>query len=103
MLVRHLPADSATRHALEGDGAHWGLSEQLLAAAVDALAAGNWQRQGGKGARPKPIPRPGVRGPTVRRHYGRTDRPPRDVARYLDHFKPPPRPYPETFGPPPPD
>lgn len=38
----------------------WGLTEHLLASAVDALAVGNWQRQGKKGTRrPKPIPRPG--------------------------------------------
>ena len=36
----------------------WGVTEHLLAAAVDALNAANWQR-GGKGQRPKPIRRPG--------------------------------------------
>lgn len=27
---------------------------------MDALNAGNWQRGGGKGRKPKPVPRPGV-------------------------------------------
>lgn len=36
----------------------WGATEHLLAATVDSIAAGNWQRSGGKGQRPKPVPRP---------------------------------------------
>lgn len=103
MLIRHLPAESATRRVLD-ETSPWGLPEQLLAAAVDALQAANWQRQGGKGTRPKPIPRPGVRDrSSTRHHFGRVSRPPHEVADYLDKFKPPPRPYPETFGQPPPD
>lgn len=58
MLVRQLPAESATYRALGGPEASWTLSEHLLAMAVDVLRAANWQR-GGKGARPKPLPRPG--------------------------------------------
>ena len=44
---------------MHGDKALWTTGDHLLAAAVDALASGNWQRGGGKGKRPKPIPRPG--------------------------------------------
>lgn len=48
-----------------GDDHAWGLSEQLLAANVDATQVGNWQRaaQGAKRKppKPKPITRPGVR------------------------------------------
>jgi hypothetical protein len=36
------------------------LEAHLLAGAADRLAAGNWQRGGGKGKRPPLIPRPGV-------------------------------------------
>lgn len=43
------------------DAYSWGLTEQLLAAAVDALHVANWQRSGGKKKdRPKQIPRPGL-------------------------------------------
>jgi hypothetical protein len=46
---------------MQGDDQVWGLTEQLLAAAVDALNGANWQRGGGKQRdKPKPIPRPGV-------------------------------------------
>lgn len=46
---------------IEGDDHPWGLTEQLLAAAVDALHAANWQRGAGKNRdRPKPIRRPGI-------------------------------------------
>lgn len=44
----------------------WSLSDHLSAAAVDALNAANWQRGGGKGSRPKPVPRPGVKGDNQR-------------------------------------
>ena len=37
----------------------WTDTEHLLAGIFDLLAAGNWQRQHGKGHRPKPIRRPG--------------------------------------------
>lgn len=38
----------------------WGLTEHLLASAVDALNAGNWQRGGDRHApKPKPVKRPG--------------------------------------------
>jgi hypothetical protein len=61
VLVRHLPLDSATALAVNGDAAAWGITEHLLAAAVDALNAANWQRAGDKKLpRPKPIPRPGT-------------------------------------------
>lgn len=86
VLVRHLPHDSATRRELEADDAGWSLNEHLLALVVDAVRAGNWQRGGGKGAKPKPIPRPGHR---PRSHtHGHVERGPAEVAAYLDRFKP---------------
>lgn len=36
----------------------WSTEAHLLATAVDTLNAANWQRAGGKGQQPKPIPRP---------------------------------------------
>lgn len=47
---------------MQGEDHVWGITEQLLAAAVDALNGANWQRGGGKQRdKPKPIPRPGTR------------------------------------------
>lgn len=37
----------------------WSVTDYLLAALVDAVRGGNWQRGAGKGPKPKPIPRPG--------------------------------------------
>lgn len=87
MLIAHLPADAATRAALD-EGAPWGLNEHLLAAVLDTLRAGNWQRGGGKSARPKPIPRPGVDQQRTR-HLGTTDLDPAVVANYLAQLAPP--------------
>lgn len=36
----------------------WPTEAHLMAFAVDALRGGNWQRGGGKGKEPEPIPRP---------------------------------------------
>jgi hypothetical protein len=44
--------------SLDPDDAAWDLHAQLLAGAVDALNAGNWQRAGDKNARrPDPVRR----------------------------------------------
>lgn len=60
----------------------WGLSELLIAEAVDALAVANWQRGAGKRADyPKPIPRPGVRDDTER--FGSEAIPIDDMAEFL--------------------
>jgi hypothetical protein len=67
VLIRHLPRESALVRALHGDAAEWGLTEHLLAGAVDELAVGNWlfvTANSGERAdpppRPRPVPRPGV-------------------------------------------
>lgn len=61
VIVKHLPRTSALVRELDGDDHIWGLTEQLLAAAVDELRGANWQRGPAKKKdRPKPIPRPGV-------------------------------------------
>lgn len=91
VLLRHLPTDSASVRAVDPERALWGLGEQLLAGVADSVRGGNWQRGGGKGSKPRPIPRPGV-GPTetVRRHGQRPRRPPAEVAAYLARFAPRP-------------
>lgn len=60
LLVEHLPATSATARAVNPD-AEWTLAEHLLAAVLDALNGANWQRGGGKGSYPHPVPRPSDR------------------------------------------
>lgn len=59
-MLRWLPHDSALHRSQDPDGWMWGLQEQLTAALVDDTRGGNWQRGGGKGHRPKLVPRPGV-------------------------------------------
>lgn len=62
VIVRQSPPGSALDRAQHPDSADWGMSELLLAAAVDALNVANWQRAGGtQRDYPKPIPRPGVK------------------------------------------
>ena len=82
--LEHLPADSALMRALNPDIA-WGLPEQLLAGVVDVLTWANYQRAGGKGPKPKPVPRPGVKANT--RRYGRTSLPPVEARRILDAYR----------------
>lgn len=66
MLIQHLPRESALAREIHGEAADWGLSEHLLAAAVDHLAVGNWMfasahaERGRSPDRPKPVPRPGL-------------------------------------------
>jgi hypothetical protein len=73
---------------LDPDGNGWGIGEHLLAATLDTLRGANWQRGGGKGSKPKPIPRPGI-GPARRTEtHGHVDRSPEEVAAYLARFSP---------------
>ena len=57
-LARQLPSGSATHRSQDPEGASWDATHYLLALVFDALNAGNWQRGGGKGQQPKPLPRP---------------------------------------------
>lgn len=62
VIVTQAPPTSAIYRARNPEWS-WGLSEQLLAAAVDALHTLAWMQSedGQRGRnRPKPIPRPGV-------------------------------------------
>jgi hypothetical protein len=60
----------------------WTVETHLLAGIHDRLAQANWQRGGGKGPRPKSIPRPGTRN---ERKYGKVPagRTPADVKAML--------------------
>jgi hypothetical protein len=56
--VGHLPASSALARARHGEFATWTIDTHLLALIADVLRASNYQRGGGKGQKPKPLPRP---------------------------------------------
>ncbi|MCT9083880.1 hypothetical protein [Streptomyces fulvoviolaceus] len=64
LLVKHLPRDSALNRELHGEAAEWSVSDHLLAAAVDHLAAANWMfacvnsEEGDQPEPPTPVPRP---------------------------------------------
>lgn len=59
-FCHYAPSSSNLAYELHGTAVVWTVTDHLLAAAVDALNAANWQRGGGKGSRPKPITRPGT-------------------------------------------
>jgi hypothetical protein len=65
VILQNLPRTSAYGRAKCGDDAEWGLLEQLSAMVSDRLDVANWQRaNAGKktpSAKPRPIPRPGVK------------------------------------------
>lgn len=90
MLLRHLPADSATAIALSDDREPpWTRVEHLLAGVFDTLQVLAWQNanQGRKSPtrRPDPLPRPGVERPGNR--YG-TPRPLSEVKAILASTRP---------------
>lgn len=59
VMVRAFQRDPESATARSMHGEHWRPRDQLLAAIVDILQVGNWQRAGKKSApKPKPIPRP---------------------------------------------
>jgi hypothetical protein len=64
VLVKQLPRDSALNRELHGEAADWSVTDHLLAAAVDHLAAANWMfasvnsEEGDQPEPPAPVPRP---------------------------------------------
>ncbi|MFH8838841.1 hypothetical protein [Streptomyces sp. NPDC017868] len=67
VMIKHLPADGALQREIHGEAAEWSLTDHLLAAAVDHLAAANWMFQCVNTAEddetpdpPQPVPRPGA-------------------------------------------
>lgn len=70
-----------------GDMARWSPEMIMLGAAVDLLAAGNWQRAGNRHAkRPKSVlPQQAGRGPQVKR-FGSGGRPIAEMAQLLESW-----------------
>ncbi|MBO0918762.1 hypothetical protein OG322_14110 [Streptomyces sp. NBC_01260] len=66
VLVKHMPRDSAVAQEIHGESADWTVTDYLLAAAVDHLAAANWMfasvntdEDADAPEPPVPVPRPG--------------------------------------------
>ncbi|MGW0823336.1 hypothetical protein [Streptomyces sp. NPDC002845] len=66
VLIKHLPRDSALNRELHGEAAEWAVTDHLLAAVVDHLAAANWMfasvnsdEDADPPEPPVPVPRPG--------------------------------------------
>lgn len=57
VLALNLPAGAAVWQDMGIDAA-WTTQDHLTALIADSLQLANWQRGGGKGKQPKPIPRP---------------------------------------------
>jgi len=53
---RFLPTDSQTFQAVKGP--QWSPEMHRLTDIAEILMGANWQRAGGKGSKPKPLPRP---------------------------------------------
>ncbi|MCX5123155.1 hypothetical protein [Streptomyces sp. NBC_00347] len=65
VLLKHLPRDSSVNRELFGEAADWSVTDHLLAATVDHLAAANWMfacvnaaEDGDAPDAPEPVPRP---------------------------------------------
>lgn len=58
VIVRQSGRDSALARSLHGERVGWTQETWLLADIFDVLQAANWQRNLGKGPKPKPFPRP---------------------------------------------
>ncbi|GLF97546.1 hypothetical protein [Streptomyces yaizuensis] len=87
VLIEHLPRDSAVNRALHGETAEWSVTDHLLAAVVDHLAAANWLftsvHSDDPPDPPTPVPRPGDSAPEESR--AEPDPPPAsaDLARFF--------------------
>ncbi|QEU79296.1 hypothetical protein [Streptomyces subrutilus] len=65
VLVKHLPRESSVNRELFGEAADWSVTDHLLAATVDHLAAANWmfasvnsEEDADPLDAPEPVPRP---------------------------------------------
>ncbi|MFJ8695335.1 hypothetical protein [Streptomyces roseolilacinus] len=68
VLIKHMPQDSALCRERDGEAAEWSVTDYLLAALVDHMAAANWMfasvhsdEDSDPPEQPVPVPRPGDR------------------------------------------
>ena len=59
VVILEADQGSAIARCELGESAFWTVDTHLLAGVLDALNGANFQRSGGRGKRPSPIPRPG--------------------------------------------
>ena len=59
VVVLEADQGSAIARCELGESAFWTVDTHLLAGVLDALNGANFQRSGGRGKRPSPVPRPG--------------------------------------------
>ena len=59
VVVLEADQGSAIARCELGESAFWSVDTHLLAGVLDALNGANFQRSGGRGKRPSPVPRPG--------------------------------------------
>jgi len=85
VLLRQLPSESRFIRKVGHPSLAWSVEAHLLATVVDLTAGGNWQRGGGKGTRPLPIPRPGQEAQTNSTRMGKA-RPLAEVQAILDNW-----------------
>lgn len=82
MLLSQLPTDARAARIVD-ERLQWTTTDHLLANVVDMLRGISWQLGGGKGQRPRPIPRPGD---VNRRRMGKA-RPLSEAKTLLDRWK----------------
>ena len=58
-MILEADQGSAIARCELGESAFWTVDTHLLAGVLDALNGANFQRGGGRGKKPSPIPRPG--------------------------------------------
>nr|WP_240981576.1 MULTISPECIES: hypothetical protein [unclassified Streptomyces] len=98
VLIRHMPQDSAVARAQSGEDSQWTVTDYLLAAAVDHLAAANWMfasvntdEDADPPEAPVPVPRPGDdappdtdgAGPNAEPESGGSSPGPMEIARFF--------------------
>ena len=59
VVILEADQGSAIARCELGESAFWTVDTHLLAGVLDALNGANFQRSGGRGKRPSPVPRPG--------------------------------------------
>ena len=59
VVILEADPGSAIARCELGESAFWTVDTHLLAGVLDALNGANFQRSGGRGKRPSPVPRPG--------------------------------------------